>query len=295
MVLQPRKQKRVSVSARKQKQSCNSAVKQRQHTSPRQRVTFILAPHHVDKDSTVSRCGHPFDERTTHSINRLTAHAPAPVIAPLPGHPHPSQGILATSTSGTAFSVYYIYGAAQAVALAARAAGTPFNPRSLDLPSIGALVGFYHACLGFPVKQTWLDAIKAGNCDTFDGLTYSNAAKYCPDADETIMGHLAQQCQNVRSTKPKQPMPGPLVALPTPAPTASNQVFVMTHPLNKLFTDDTGRFPVRARSGNQYVMIVFHARRQPHPTASLQDQERSPSHCRLQLDHDLPGSPRSLR
>jgi len=117
-----------------------------------------------------------------------------------PLHPHPSQGILATSTAGAACSVYYLYGAAQAVALAAQAAGTPFNPHSLDLPSIGALVGFYHACLGFPVKQTWLKAIKAGNCDTFDGLTYSNAAKYCPDADKTIMGHLTQQRQNVRST-----------------------------------------------------------------------------------------------
>jgi hypothetical protein len=143
--------------------------------------------------------------------------------------------------------------------LAARASDSPFDPFSLDLPSIGTLVGFYHACLGFPVKQSWLDAIKAGNCDTFDGLTYSNAAKYCPDADETIMGHLAQQRQNVRSTKPKQPTPVPLVVLPTPAPTASNQVFVITQPLSKLFTNDTSRFPVRARSGNQYVMIAFHA------------------------------------
>jgi len=135
--------------------------------------------------------------------------------------------------------VYYIYGAAQAAALAARAAGTPFDPRSLDFPSIGALVGFYHACLGFPVKQTWLDAIKAGNCDTFDGLTYSNAAKYCPGSDKTIMGHLAQQRQNVRSTKPKLPTSLPLVSLPSPVPTPSNQVFIMTQPLSKLFTDDT--------------------------------------------------------
>jgi hypothetical protein len=64
-----------------------------------------------------------------------------------PGHLHPSHGILATN-------VYYLSGAAQAMALAARASGTPFDPPSLDLPSIGALVGFYHACLGFPVKQT---------------------------------------------------------------------------------------------------------------------------------------------
>ena len=100
-------------------------------------------------------------------------------VAPQPGQPHPSQGILATSATGAACSVYYLYGAAQAVALAARASGTPFDPRSFDLPSIGSLVGFYHACLDFPVKQTWLDAIKAGNCDIFEGLSYSNAAKYC--------------------------------------------------------------------------------------------------------------------
>jgi hypothetical protein len=126
---------------------------------------------------------------------------PSPVVVPpavsAAMHPHPSQGILATNTLRVACLVYYLYGIAQAVALAARAAGTPFDPHSLDLPSIGALVRFYHACLGFPAKQTWLNAIKAGNCDTFNGLTYSNAARYCPDADEKMMGHLAQQCQNV--------------------------------------------------------------------------------------------------
>jgi hypothetical protein len=183
---------------------------------------------------------------------------PAPVINLLPVHPHPSQGILATSTSGVACLVYYLYGAAQAVTLAAHAAGTLFDPRCLDLPSVGALVGFYHACLGFPVKQTWLDAIKASNCDTFEGLTYSNAAKYCPDSDETIMGHLAQERQNVQSTKPKLPMMAPLVIRPAPVATPSNQVFVMTQPLSKLYTNNTGRFPVRACSGNQYVMITFH-------------------------------------
>ncbi len=30
-------------------------------------------------------------------------------------------------------------------------------------------------------------------------------------------------------------------------------------PLSKVYTDDTGCFPVRARSGNQYIMIVYHA------------------------------------
>ena len=144
------------------------------------------------------------------------------------------------------------------MALAARATRIPFDPRSLDLPSIGALVSFYHACLGFPVKETWLDAIRAGNCDTFDGLTYSNAARYCPDADETIMGHLAQQRQNVRSTKPKTPAAVPLLPSVSPpeAIVASNLVVVTVVPLSRLFTDNTGCFPVQARSSNQYVMIA---------------------------------------
>jgi hypothetical protein len=88
-------------------------------------------------------------------------------------------------------------------------------------------------------------------------------ARYCPNADKTILGHLAQQHQNVRLTKPKQPTPSSPPALPTAAPdpanVPSNQVFIMVYPLSRLYKDDTGRFPIRACSGNQYIMIAFHA------------------------------------
>ncbi len=87
-------------------------------------------------------------------------------------HLPPSQGVQATSANGEACSVFYLYGAAQAMAMLVRASSTAFDLRIMDLPSIGALVGFYHACLGFPVKQTWLEAFKAGNCNSFDGLTH---------------------------------------------------------------------------------------------------------------------------
>ena len=72
-----------------------------------------------------------------------------------------------------------MYGANQAMAMDVELKpGQSFDPRSLDLPStsMGALVRFYHACVDFPVKQTWLDAIKAGNFDSLPGLTYSNTA-----------------------------------------------------------------------------------------------------------------------
>jgi hypothetical protein len=74
------------------------------------------------------------------------------------------------------------------------------------------------------------------------------------------MGHLAQQRQNVQSTKPKPTLLAPLVVLPPPVAMLSNQVFTFTKPLSKLFTDNTGRFPIRAHFGNQYIMIAFHAK-----------------------------------
>jgi hypothetical protein len=129
----------------------------------------------------------------------------------------------------------------------------PFDPCRIDLPSIPALVAFYHACLGFPVKDTWLDAIKAGNCDTFTGLSYLNMARYCPDSDETILRHLSQMRQNVQSTKPQsksQPDPPLITKTPAPLPEAPQEVFLHVYPISKLYIDDTGRFLVRARSGN---------------------------------------------
>jgi hypothetical protein len=36
------------------------------------------------------------------------------------------------------------------------------------------------------------------------------------------------------------------------------KIVIQVYPISKLYSDDTGRFPVRARSGNQYVMIAYH-------------------------------------
>ncbi len=39
---------------------------------------------------------------------------------------------------------------------------------------------------------------------------------------------------------------------------ALQDVFLCVYPISKLYTDDTGRFPIWACLGNQYVMIVYH-------------------------------------
>ncbi|KAL7550948.1 hypothetical protein ACHAWF_018143 [Thalassiosira exigua] len=132
-----------------------------------------------------------------------------------------------------------------------------------DLPSVAALVRYFHAAAGYPVKTTWLQAIKAGNYASWPGLTYNNAARYCPTADATIKGHMVQGRQGVRSTKPQRaPAPAPLPTPATaPAPATderSNELHIRVEHISRLYTDDTGRFPVRSRSGNQYIMVAYH-------------------------------------
>jgi len=68
--------------------------------------------------------------------------------------PHLSQGFRATSAAGEDIQVVFLQEATQSMAMSAHASITPYNPQMLDLPSIGALISFYHACMGFPVKQT---------------------------------------------------------------------------------------------------------------------------------------------
>jgi hypothetical protein len=43
-----------------------------------------------------------------------------------------------------------------------------------------------------------------------------------------------------------------------PPANASWEVFLHVYPISKLYPDDTGRFPVQACLGNQYVMIAYH-------------------------------------
>ena len=64
-----------------------------------------------------------------------------------------------------------------------------------------ALVRYMHAAAGFPVRSTWLRAIKNGNLNSWPGLTYNNASKYFPQSLETIKWHMVKSSQRVRSKK----------------------------------------------------------------------------------------------
>ena len=90
------------------------------------------------------------------------------------------------------------------------------------------------------------------------GLTLQNATKYCPISKETMKGHMFQKRQNVRSTKHKHKN---LIDLRPPKPMSiptSNELHIQVQHISKFYTDDTGKFPVRSLSGNQYIMVAYH-------------------------------------
>jgi phosphoribosylformylglycinamidine (FGAM) synthase PurS component len=72
-----------------------------------------------------------------------------------------------------------------------------------DLPSTEQAIKWMHAVCGYPVKSTWIKAVKAGNFVGWSLLTEKNINKYYPESEETNKGHTNQTRKNVRSTKLK--------------------------------------------------------------------------------------------
>jgi hypothetical protein len=70
-----------------------------------------------------------------------------------------------------------------------------------DLPSIEQAIKLMHAVCGYPVKSTWLRAIKAGNFVGWKMLTERNVSKYYPDTDEALKGHMNQTRKNCNQPK----------------------------------------------------------------------------------------------
>ena len=128
---------------------------------------------------------------------------------------------------------------------------------------MAALICFYHAVAGLPVKSIWIATIELGNYFTWPDLTHDTAAKYFPNAEKTIKVHLTQTCQRLLSAKhkPKPPPPASsvldIITSPLPS-TLSRKVHICVTPLEKIYIDNVGCFLLGACSGNQYLIMVYH-------------------------------------
>jgi hypothetical protein len=130
------------------------------------------------------------------------------------------------------------------------------------------LVQYLHTAAGFPMKPTWIAAIKDKKFASWPGLTVKAVAKHHPESKETMKGHGRKGWSGLRSTKTKEP------TSKTTAETDSDNM--QTNPSSKrydvfikvfsageegnatTFADQTGRFPKKSRKDNQYIMVLVH-------------------------------------
>jgi hypothetical protein len=59
-----------------------------------------------------------------------------------------------------------------------------------NLPSAQQTLLWYHAAVGFPTKETFIDTVHARNYAMWPGLTVQMINRHFPDSTETVKGHL---------------------------------------------------------------------------------------------------------
>jgi hypothetical protein len=129
-----------------------------------------------------------------------------------------------------------------------------------ELRSTGALVNYLQKALFSPTKSALLHAVKKGHLITWPGLTEEAIHKHLKLTPATAMGHMNQKRQNIRSTSKREDVTSDLDDVSvTPVSTGekTNLVYAVVIDQGQLYTDLTGRFPVRSSKGNRYVMIVY--------------------------------------
>jgi hypothetical protein len=131
----------------------------------------------------------------------------------------------------------------------------PIENNVYELRNTGALFHYFHKALLSPTKYALLQAVKDGHLITWPGLTEDAIHKHLKLTPATDMGHMNQRRQNIRSTS-KTPI--------ADAPTADTDLGTKTHLMyavmvdqGQLYTDLTGKFPVRSSKGNSYVMVCY--------------------------------------
>ena len=120
------------------------------------------------------------------------------------------------------------------------------------------LIQFYHATMGFPRISTWCKAIDAGYFRGWPSLTSKRVRKFIKVVDETEMGHMDQTRAGTRSTR-ANPDTDPMEAVPqTPLNDRTHHVYMtITDVEGRLYSDQTGRFPITSNRGNCYVVIFY--------------------------------------
>jgi hypothetical protein len=131
----------------------------------------------------------------------------------------------------------------------------PIASNVYELRSTGALVHYLHKTLFSPTEAAMLQAVKDGHLITWPGLTEDAINKHLKLMPATAMGHMNQRLQNIRSTSkaPAEKHQPPDKDLGT----KTHLMYAVIVDQGQLYTDLTGKFPVRSRKVNSYVMVCY--------------------------------------
>ena len=118
--------------------------------------------------------------------------------------------------------------------------------------------------MGSPALSTLYRAV-SHNYITLPGLTTNLLTKYPPNTIPTAKGHLDNHRHGLRSTTPDPSLDesdSDLHPTPTPRPPGPLSVFTKLLDLTRdhgtiRHSDATGRFPIPAKSGAQYVLVIY--------------------------------------
>jgi hypothetical protein len=125
---------------------------------------------------------------------------------------------------------------------------------SYNLPLISQTVKYHHTAAGFPVADTWIQAIKAGNYKTRPTITSSTVRRHFPESNKTQKGHTKKQRQGVQSAR--------VLAETTdvtnvPALPKMKDICIKIHnATNMMHSNKTGRFPAILSRGEKIIMVL---------------------------------------
>ena len=140
--------------------------------------------------------------------------------------------------------------------------------RSGNNQTIQQRIMFLYEALFSPRISTLKKAIKEGHFHTWPLLITDNVTKYIPETIASLKGHMTHHPKNYRSTKSGNIFLSTTLITQTLDITEDNDcqkqyMYTTVENINfndrtgRVYTDQTGRLPVRSRQGYSYIMIFY--------------------------------------
>jgi hypothetical protein len=128
-----------------------------------------------------------------------------------------------------------------------------------ELHNTGALFNYLQKAMFSPTKSDLSQAVNNGHLVTWPGLTEKAINKHLKLTPATNIGHMNHRRQNIMSTS-KIPITSDIEDVnvtPAGSGTKTHLVYAVLVDQGQLYTDLTGKIPVRSSKGNWYIMVCY--------------------------------------